>query len=107
MLVRKGNESLLANNPNLREVITWNKKQNKISNLLKIISAVRKENYDVVINAHRFFSSGLITIFSGAKEKIGFRKNPLSIFFSKRMEHSLNGKHEVERNQKLIGYLTD
>jgi lipopolysaccharide heptosyltransferase II len=107
MLVRGGNESLLENNPHVRQVIIWNKKQDKISNLFKIISAVRKENYDAVINAHRFFSSGLITIFSGAKEKIGFRKNPLSIFFSKRVEHSLNGKHEIERNQKLIEHLTD
>jgi len=107
MLVRGGNESLLETNPKLRRVITWNKKQDKISNLLKIISQVRKENYDAVVNAHRFFSSGLITMFSGTKEKTGFRKNPLSIFFTRRVKHSLNGMHEVERNQKLIEHLTD
>jgi heptosyltransferase-2 len=107
MLVRKDNEPLLENNPHLHQVIIWNKKQDKIRNLFKIISSVRQEKYDAVINVHRFFSSGLITALSGAKEKTGFRKNPLSIFFSRRIEHSVNGIHEVERNQKLIAHLTD
>src|SRR5258706_1549039 len=107
MLVRSGNESLLQNNPNIKQIITWNKKQNKVSNLFKIIVSVKREKYDAVINTHRFFSSGLITTFSSAKEKIGFKKNPLSIFFSKRTEHSLKGIHEIERNQKLIAHLTD
>lgn len=107
MLVRSGNESLLQNNPGRGKVIAWNKKQNKIGNLFKIISSVRKERYDSVINVHRFFSSGLLTVLSGAKEKTGFGKNPLSIFFSRRVEHSLNGMHEIERNQKLIAHLTD
>ena len=105
MLVRSGNESLLQNNPCLGKIIVWNKKQDKISNLFKVISAVRKEKYDAVINVHRFFSSGLITVFSGAKEKIGFRKNPLSAFFTMRVEHSVSGLHETERNQKLITHL--
>jgi ADP-heptose:LPS heptosyltransferase len=107
MLVRKGNESLLENNPHIRAVIIWNKRQNKIRNLFKTVSSVRKEKYNVVINAHRFFSSGFITMLSGGKEKIGFRKNPLSVFFSRRIEHALNGMHEAERNQKLIEHLTD
>lgn len=34
-LVRKGNESLLQNNPHLHEVLVWNKKEKKIINLLQ------------------------------------------------------------------------
>ena len=36
-LVRKGNEGLLTGHPLLRIVLIWNKKESKISNLLKII----------------------------------------------------------------------
>ncbi|HLG36406.1 MAG TPA: glycosyltransferase family 9 protein [Bacteroidia bacterium] len=104
MLVRSGNKSLLENNPCLNKVIVWNKKENKIGNLLKVISSVRKEKYDAVINAHRFLSSGLITALSGAKEKVGFNKNPLSFLFTRKMEHSIDGVHETERNQKLIAH---
>jgi heptosyltransferase-2 len=107
MLVRSGNESLLENNPHLNKVITWNKSKNKINNLLRAVAAVRKVKYDSVINVQRFFSSGLITAFSGAKETTGFKKNPLSFLLTRKVEHSTDGVHETERNQKLITHLTD
>ncbi len=107
-LLRKGNESLLENHPFIHEVIVWNKKQNKLSNLLKIISNIRKSRYDAVINLHRFTSSGLITALSGAKEKIGFDKNPFSFLLTKKVHHEIgNAKHEIERNHELIAELTD
>lgn len=107
-LLRKGNESLLENHPFLNEVIVWDKKQNKLGNLFKIISIVRSKKYDYVINLHRFTSSGLITGLSGAKNKIGFDKNPLSFLYSKKVKHQIgDGKHETERNQELIKDLTD
>ncbi|MGC4022347.1 MAG: glycosyltransferase family 9 protein [Cyclobacteriaceae bacterium] len=106
-LLRKGNEGLLANHPLLRSVLIWDKKQSKISNLLKIISQVRANRYDCLINVHRFASSGFITGFSNAKIKIGFDKNPLSFFFNKKIRHEIGSKHEVQRNHQLIEELTD
>ena len=55
-LLRKGNESLFDQHSYIHEVITWDKKKNKFSNLLRIISKVRKTRYDYVINLHRFAS---------------------------------------------------
>jgi len=107
-LLRKGNEGLLAGHPFLNEVIIWDKKTNKQKNLFSLISKVRSKKYDVVINAHRFASSGLITALSGAKTTIGFTKNPLSFLFSKRIIHKIgDGTHEVQRNLNLITSLTD
>lgn len=107
-LLRKGNETLLIGNPNIREVIVWDKKMGKIKNLLKITAYVRSKNYDGVVNAHRFASSGLITAFSGAKVKSGFDKNPWSFMFTHRVKHDLESSlHETERNQKLIEFITD
>ena len=58
-----------------------------------------------------FVSSGMLTIFSGAKQKNGFWKNPLSIFFSKSFKHLISSKlgspHELERNHQLIQKITD
>ncbi|MBL0183508.1 MAG: glycosyltransferase family 9 protein [Chitinophagaceae bacterium] len=110
-LVRKGNESLLQNNPHLHEVLVWNKKENKIKNLFATLSHIRKNNYDKVINLQRCFATGFLTAFSGAKESIGFDKNPLSFLFSTKIKHVIskeNGiKHEVERNNDLIRSFTD
>jgi len=102
-LLRKGNELLFTGHPFLNKVIVWDKKQNKLINLLKIIKDVRTTKYDLVINIHRFASSGIITFLSGAKEKIGFDKNPLSFCYTKKVKHIIgNGKHEVERNLELL-----
>jgi len=107
-LLRKGNETLLIGNPNVREIIIWDKKNGKIKNLVKLTSYVRSKNYDCVVNAHRFASSGLITAFSGSKVKTGFDKNPLSFLFTHRIKHDLESNlHETDRNQKLIEFITD
>lgn len=107
-LLRKGNEGVFENHPFIKEVIVLEKKKNKLKNLFSIASVVRKKKYDCVINLHRFGSSGFITWRSGAKEKIGFDKNPFSFCYTKKVTHEIgNGKHEVERNNELIAHLTD
>lgn len=102
-LVRKGNESLLTNQPNLENVFTLDKKQGKFKQIIQLIKTFRKKNYDEVINLHRYTSTGIITILSKAKKTVGFNKNPLSIFYSLKVNHEIgNGEHEIVRNLKLI-----
>jgi heptosyltransferase-2 len=105
-MLRKGNEGLLANHPYLHEVIIWDKKNGKLKNLWQLISKIRAAKYDYVINVQRFAATGLMTALSGAAETIGFDKNPLSRFFTKRIKHVIgdvnNVIHEVTRNNELI-----
>ncbi len=93
-LVRKGNESLLSNHPFLHETLIWDKKKNKLKNLFRLLGKIRKRKYDKVINVQRFAATGFITAFSGAKEKIGFDKNPWSFLFSKKIKHIIGDKEE-------------
>lgn len=104
ILVKSGNEGLFAGHPFLGNTWVWNKKQNKYSNLFKLIRRLRQQKYDGCINAQRFFSSGLITIFSGAKLTSGFDKNPLSFLFNHKVKHVIgqDERHEAERNLALI-----
>jgi heptosyltransferase-2 len=110
-LLRKGNEGLLTGHPFLHEVLIWDKKKNKLRNLFKTLLRIRREKYDRVINVQRFAATGFLTAFSGARESIGFDKNPFSFFFSKKIKHELaeagRAKHEIERNQDLIRHFTD
>lgn len=106
-VLRKGNEGLLANHPFISKVYVWDKKQGKYGHLLKIAKELRAEKYDRVINLQRFASSGLLTALSGAKEKVGFDKNPLSFLFTKKVKHKLDGRHEVERNTEAVSDITD
>lgn len=110
MLVRQGNEQLLAGHPFIGKVWVWNKKRKKTANLLRLAREIRAEKYDEVINLQRFFSTGLLTVLSGAKVKRGFDKNPLSVFFQVKKKHVMSKDghaHETERNQELIQDITD
>jgi heptosyltransferase-2 len=103
LLVRKGNDSLYHDHPFLSKLHVWDKTKKKYKNLKRISSRVRAEKYDTVINLQRFGATGLLTAFSGAKEKIGFSKNPFSVFFTKKYDHQIgDGTHEIERNHQLI-----
>ena len=105
VLVRKGNESLLANNPSINEVYFLDKKLNKTKEIPRLIRYIRSKKYDEIINLHRYTSSGLLTVFGKAKTTTGFDKNPMSFLFSKKIKHSLfGGQHEVERNLNCIAH---
>ncbi len=110
-VLRQGNEKLLIGHPHVRRVLVWNKKKDKYRGLWRLMRQIRAEQYDVVINCQRFAASGLLTIFSGARETVGFAKNPFARFFSRRLPHLFGTTeqpiHEVTRNLRLIEHLTD
>ena len=105
-LVRKGNETLFENNPNVSALLVWDKKQNKLSNLFKIIREARSNQYDLLINIQRYLSTGLVALFSGAKHKIGFTQNPMSFCYDRKIQHDMSqGIHEIHRNHELIDHI--
>lgn len=110
-LVRKGNESLFTNHPFLHEILIWDKKENKYLHLVQLLIRIRKSKYDIVINVQRFAATGFLTAFSGAKEKIGFDKNPFAFLFTQKINHVISNAdqllHEMERNHLLIESFTD
>lgn len=106
-LVRKGNESLFSGHPFLEEVWTFDKKR-KINSLWYLFTKIRKEKFDVIVNLHRYASSNLLSLFSGAEMKCAFYVQPFSFFFYEKIKHGIgNGKHEIERNHSLIASWTD
>lgn len=111
-LVKKGIDPILFNNPNLHKILVWDKSSNKYKNLHLLINYIQNKEYDVVVNLQRFFSSGLLTALSGAPLRLGFNKNPLSVFYTKGTKHKISAalpisKHEVERNLEVIQSITD
>lgn len=103
VVVKKGNESLLQNNPHISNTLVFDKSSGKFKEILRLKKIFQTRNYDIAFNFHRFGSSGILTVLSGAKKKYGFKKNPFSFLFTKKFEHEIgNGKHEVERNLMLL-----
>jgi len=107
-LLRKGNEELLFEHPYIGTLHIWDKKGKKYKNLKEVIKKIKSCKYDYVINCQRYSSTGLVTFLSRSKNKIGFSKNPFSLYFTKTIKHDFKkGKHEVSRNLDLIEHLTD
>lgn len=102
ILVREGFQDLFDLHPFINKVITWDKKNGKYKNLLRLIRAARKEKYSAVFNIQRFASMAFFTVLSGARQTAGFRSNFLSCFYSYKTKHTLDGRHETERNADLL-----
>jgi heptosyltransferase-2 len=108
VLVRKGNESLLAGQPFLNEVLIWEKKKPgdrliKYRDLKRLITLVRSRQYDVILNLQRFGATGLLTALSKAGTTVGFAQNPFSRFFTHTVDHRFEpGIHEIDRNAALL-----
>lgn len=104
-LLRKGNESLFDEHPYLHEVLILDKKKGKMSAISSMAKKVRAEKYDFIVNLHRFGSSGIICLYSGAGRIVGFRKNPFSFAYTQSFPHLIDGTHETERNFSLLNGL--
>lgn len=105
VLVRKGNENLLQDNPHLHKIWIWDKKK-KYRSLFSNVFAIRKQKYDHVVCVQRYFNAGFLAVSSKAKYLSGFRQNPWSFLFHYKVNHQLyGGHHEVDRNFSLLSHL--
>lgn len=109
--LRKGNESVIQGLPTIEKVWVWDKAGGKTRNLMRLVSELRDIKFDYVFNLHRHFNSGLVTSLMKSKVKAGFRQNPLSAFYTHKIDHLIphrpqeNEKkfwHEVQRNLQLL-----
>lgn len=108
VLVRKGNESIYHHHPFLKQVLVWNKQEQKLKHLWQLVLEVRRQRFDCVINCHRFASSGLVAAFSGAQHVAGFKQNPFSFLFNRTVKHIIgDGRHETERYNQLVEDIAD
>ena len=106
--LRKGNESVIQGLSTIEKVWVWDKQGGKTKNLIKLILGLREIRFDMVFNLHRHFNSGLVSALMKSPFKAGFQQNPLSFFYTHKVNHliphkSLSGVwHEVQRNLQLL-----
>jgi len=102
-MLKKGTENLFKNHPFIHQLHIWDKSTSKKKSLKTLLNEFQKIHFDYIINLQRFFTTGLLSVRSKAKNVIGFKKNPLSPLFTHKVTHDIGtGKHEIERNFELI-----
>ena len=99
------NQSVLYNNPNLNEVILYDKKgkDNGIKGFLKILKILKQKKYDYAVIPHRFIKSILLAKLAKIPDIVGFDVATGSSLLDKKVHYDMK-KHEVERLLNLVGY---
>jgi len=114
-LINSNTLPVVENNPFIDEVLLFKPelRKSKIA-LFKFLSSVRREKYDIVIDAYCKLESNLISLFSGAKQKISFEKYYSKFIYSNPVtpidKATSNLGLAIEHRQQLleeIGISTD
>jgi ADP-heptose:LPS heptosyltransferase len=75
---------VVENNPNIDRIVFFEDSLRKSKKaLLKFLVSIRRQKYDIVIDAYGKLESNLVVGISGAKMKIGFHKSYTNFLYTK------------------------
>ena len=99
------NQSVLYNNPNLNEIILYDKKgkDKGIKGFLKVLKILKQKKYDYAVIPHRFIKSILLAKLAKISDIVGFDVATGSSLLDKKIHYDMK-KHEVERLLNLVEY---
>ena len=107
-IVEENSESILAGHPQLDEVIIVHRKRweanifnaltffQTIKEILSFIKQLREKKFDVVLDFHGLFKSGILSFLSGADKRIGFKRK-----FTKEFNFLFNNYHVLLPEKRI------
>lgn len=85
-LISKPAEAIVKNHPHIDNLILADDRDMKLGGgLIAFAKAIRRKQYDIVIDAYGKISTALITKISGAPKRIGYDKSYLSFAYTHRV----------------------
>lgn len=102
VVIKKGYEDLFKNDKRIKKIITFDKRgeEKNFKGILKLSKTLTNLKLDILINAHRSFRSGLVSLFTQAKKTVIFKENVLSFLFKNKVKRL--GSHEIYKNHLLL-----
>lgn len=96
-------QDLVEGNPNLDKIYVIKKKQG-LKGFLRLIQQVRREKYDAVLDFHGGPRASLVTLFSRAKLKAGYRINYRNFIYNIKIPRKpkKGHVHSVENHMNLV-----
>ena len=104
-LTLPANKSVISNNPNLNEIILYDKKgkDKGIKGFLRVLKILKQKKYDYAVIPHRFIKSILLAKLAKIPNIAGFGVATGSFLLNKKVHYDMK-KHEVERLLDLVEY---
>lgn len=101
-VVREGCENIIENNPNVDEIIVWDKRgrDSGYTGVVSLAGRLRAHSIRTALIPHRSFRTAFTSLIAGIPERVGFDKGGGAFLHTKRVPYQY-GIHEVERNLML------
>jgi heptosyltransferase-2 len=99
VLVAKGNQTILENNPYINQIITSDKKS--ISDYFKCLFMLFRNKYDLALTPHRSARSLSLIFLAGIKVRIGFNRDIFRHLLTCKMRHPQK-VHKAKKNLELL-----
>ena len=101
---------VVENNPNIDNILLFDDRYRKSKKaFLQFLVAIRKTNYDIVIDAYGKLESNLVVGISGARTRIGFHKTYTNFLYTKTVREIpkplTNAGTALENRLNLLGGL--
>ncbi len=97
---------VLDNNPNINEIILFNKRKNKLIAFIKTLRLLRKNKYDIAITPHSSVTTGLLLKYANIKIRIGFDRWSAAKYLTHKVPHP-DGIHKTYKNLSLLSVLSE
>ena len=89
---------VLKDNPGIDEIVIYDEEgiHKGLFGKLRLISYLRKKNFDIAFILHRSFTKALLTFLAGAKERVGYPTKRRGAFLTRLVEIPDEEIHKVE-----------
>ena len=100
--------TILRNNPNITEIIEYDKRGNHsgIKGLISLGKRLRYENFNLVITPHRYLRSSVLAWLTRSPKRIGYDIASGAFLFTNKIKYDKN-KHEVEKLLSFMGEIPE
>jgi heptosyltransferase-2 len=103
-LVVPAAEKLLMNNPHVRDVITYSKRDRALFSMGKMINRLREEAYDMAISPHSSGRTHLLMYLSRIPVRVGFDRGTMPFLLTAKTAHPTR-IHKSRKNMALLKLL--
>lgn len=98
--------NVLENNPNINEIILFDKRKNKISSFIKTLFKLRKEKYQVVLTPHSSMTTAMLIYLAQIPMRVGFDRWKAKKYLTHKVPH-LDNQHKTTKNLELLKVFTE
>jgi heptosyltransferase-2 len=105
MLTTELGAKVYNHDPELKAVITWNKRGpfGGLRQLLDGAAVLKAKRFDRVYSVHRSFRTALLLLLAGIPERIGFTAAAGKMMYTRSLSYAPNSQHYVQRQLSIFG----